>query len=92
MRVQIVSDSELTVRCGNGVYQRKANACLWAAVQWFELNGYLLAWRHVRRNSNAWSALMDSVAGQARRLMLPALPAAAGCLTEAQQLGCILVA
>jgi ribonuclease HI len=72
--VQVVSDSELTVRCGNGLYVRRANGCLWSSVGWFEQNGYQIAWRHVPRNSNAWSALMDSLAGKARRLVLESLP------------------
>jgi ribonuclease HI len=66
VRVQIVSDSELTVRCGQGQYARRANACLWAAIGWFEDNGYVLGWRHVPRNSNVWSSLCDHVAGLAR--------------------------
>jgi ribonuclease HI len=67
VQVVIVSDSELTVRCGNGRYQRKANASVWAALRWFEDNGYRITWRHVPRNSNAWSTLMDQVAGALRR-------------------------
>ena len=66
VRVSIVSDSELTVRCGQGRYARRANACLWAAINWFERNGYLLAWQHVPRNSNVWSSQCDRVAGLAR--------------------------
>jgi ribonuclease HI len=62
VRVSIVSDSELTVRCGNGQYARRANGCLWAAVEWFERNGYRLSWRHVPRNSNAFNTLADRVA------------------------------
>jgi ribonuclease HI len=75
VRVLIVSDSEVTVRCGNGQYARKANACLWASIEWFAQNGYRLGWRHVPRNSNEWSTLMDTVAGKARRLMLDEPPA-----------------
>jgi len=75
VRVQIVSDSELTVRCGNGRYERRANGSLWAAVDWFEQNGYRLGWRHVRRNSNVWHVLMDRLAGRSRRLLEEALPA-----------------
>ena len=75
VRVQVVSDSELTVRCGNGRYARKANACLWASLEWFERHGYCLAWRHVPRNSNAWSAWMDAVGGRVRQMLLADLPA-----------------
>jgi ribonuclease HI len=75
VRVQIVRDSELTVRCGSGRYARRANGCLWAAVAWFERNGYRLAWRHVPRNSNTWSAWMDALAGTVRCLLADSLSA-----------------
>jgi ribonuclease HI len=68
--VVIVSDSEVTVRCGNKRYARRANACVWSAISWFETNGYQLHWHHVRRNSNGWSAFMDNIAGQARQLLV----------------------
>jgi ribonuclease HI len=70
IRVQIVSDSELTVRCGNGLYARNANACYWASIAWFETHGYSLTWSHVPRNSNPWHTLMDAVAGALRRQIL----------------------
>jgi ribonuclease HI len=79
VRVSIVSDSELTVRCGSGRYARRANGCLWAAVSWFEQNGYQLSWRHVPRNSSAWGALTDAVAGRMRLLMAEALADAHLC-------------
>jgi ribonuclease HI len=66
LRVEIVSDSEVTVRCGNRQYERRANGALWAAVEWFERNNYRLHWVHVRRNTNPLSALSDRVAGSAR--------------------------
>ncbi len=70
VRAQIVSDSVITVNCGNGLYQRKANGALWASIDWFAQNGYSLSWHHVPRNSSPCSALMDSVAGKARKLLL----------------------
>src|SRR5260370_20505212 len=42
VEVVVISDSELTVRCGNRQYSRGANACLWASVEWFEGRGYKL--------------------------------------------------
>jgi hypothetical protein len=69
VHVQIVSDSEVTVRCGSGLYARRANGCLWAALRWFEDNGYALRWRHVPRNSNTWSAWADELASGARRAL-----------------------
>lgn len=67
VRVLIVSDSEVTVRQGQGVYGRNANACWWNAVNWFEKNGYVISWRHVRRNTNTFSKLCDRHAGKLRK-------------------------
>lgn len=67
-RVAVVSDSEITVRCGNKVYVRRANACLWRAIEWFEENGYTFAWTHVRRNTNPVSTRSDKIAGASRKL------------------------
>jgi ribonuclease HI len=65
-QVAVVSDSELTVRCGNRIYRRKANLCLWEAINWFERQAYVLRWHHVRRLSNPWNKLADVLAGQVR--------------------------
>lgn len=68
IRVKIVSDSEVTVRCGNRIYARRANGCLWAAIEWFEANGYDFYWTHVPRNSNPANERADKVAGEVRKL------------------------
>ena len=68
-RVALVSDSEVTVRCGNGEYDRNANLCLWAAVEWFKRCGYRLSWRHVRRASIDWNVWADEIAGFMRSLV-----------------------
>jgi ribonuclease HI len=81
-RVVIVSDSEVTVRCGNRQYARGANGCLWAGLDWFERRGYRLAWRHVRRGSNAWNVWADRVAGHVRETLEEQLTALAGWGTE----------
>lgn len=67
--VEIVSDSELTVRQGNKVYARNANKTLWAAIDSFCDNGYTIHWNHVLRNSNPISALCDKLAGTCRKKM-----------------------
>lgn len=64
--VTIVSDSELTVRCGNGKYTRNANLPLWAAIDWYQKNGFSIYWHHVRRNSNFLMELADKRAGEFR--------------------------
>lgn len=68
-RVLVVSDSEVTVRCGNGQYTRRANAPLWASIEWFESKGYEFRWVHVPRNSNPFNARADRVAKAVRGLM-----------------------
>ena len=66
-RAHVVSDSEVTVRCGNRQYARRANGSLWAAIEWFERSGYRLRWHHVARATSPWDRLADEVAGRARR-------------------------
>lgn len=66
VRVAVVSDSELTVRCGNREYARKANLALWAAIECYERNGFELHWVHIPRNSNPFSVRADDVAGRVR--------------------------
>jgi ribonuclease HI len=77
VNVHIVSDSEVTVRCGNSQYARRANGPWWAALAWFEEQGYRLQWQHVARNSTPWNQLADLLAGRQRRLLVAELPAAA---------------
>lgn len=66
-KVCVVTDSEVTVKCGNGIYTRKGNGCLWKAVEWFEQSGlYDISWYHVYRNTNRFSKRCDWIAGQTR--------------------------
>jgi hypothetical protein len=58
-RAHVACDSELTVRCGNRQYARRANGALWAAIEWFERRGYRLRWHHVARDSSPWNRLAD---------------------------------
>jgi ribonuclease HI len=68
-KVLIVSDSEVTVKCGRGQYTRRANLPLWASVEWFEQKGYEFEWVHVPRNSNPFNEWADRTAKTVRRLM-----------------------
>jgi ribonuclease HI len=67
--VAVVSDSELTVRCGNRVYTRQANGFLCAGVEWFERHGYAIRWHHVRRVRDVWNEFSDALAGRSRLAM-----------------------
>jgi ribonuclease HI len=71
-RVLVVSDSQVTVRCGAGEYERKMNLPLWASVEWFERKGWRFQWRHVARNSNPFNARADRIAKRVRAVMEPA--------------------
>ncbi len=64
--VRIISDSELTVRCGNGIYARNANGCLWSAIEFFERQGYSIYWNHIYRLSNELNKLCDKQANNRR--------------------------
>ncbi len=59
-KVTIISDSELTIRCGNGEYQRKENLFLWNSISFFE-TVYDIQWKHVPRNSNPLNKLCDEI-------------------------------
>jgi ribonuclease HI len=69
-KVAVVSDSEVTVRCGNRLYSRQANGFLWAGVEWFEQHGYDIKWHHVLRVTDIWNEFSDALAGQSRLAMI----------------------
>lgn len=66
--VEIVTDSQMTARCGNGGYARNANLSLWAMMAHFEQK-YKIHWNWVPRNSNPVSKRADGVAGKVRRAL-----------------------
>lgn len=70
VRVAIVSDSEVIVRCGNGSYAKNSNQAFWAALEWFTTNGYVLQFFHTRRNTNAVGTAADDLAGRVRKTLL----------------------
>lgn len=67
-KIGIVSDSELTVKCGKREYERRANGHLWASIEYFERSGFVICWHHVRRNINVLNATCDEVAGELRKM------------------------
>jgi ribonuclease HI len=68
MRVEIVTDSQLTARCGSREYSRNANASLWAMMDHFEKK-HRIHWNWVPRNSNPISRRADRVAGKVREVL-----------------------
>jgi ribonuclease HI len=65
------SDSELTVKCGQGVYSRNSLGHLWASVEYFERKGVVFEWKWVPRNSNPLNAWCDKRSREMRILMEP---------------------
>lgn len=69
VRVLVVSDSELTVKCGRGQYARRANLPLWASIDWFCGVGYRFDWRWIPRLSHPLNSLADKTATRARKAL-----------------------
>ena len=68
--IEIISDSELTVKGGNKEYGRNSNQSLWAALTWFETCGrYTIHWNHVYRNTNLFSHRCDWLAGHTKTVL-----------------------
>lgn len=65
--VVIVSDSELTVRQGTGEYSKNTSQILWDWIDRMRSIGYHIIWKHVKRNTNPFSAICDREAGNLRR-------------------------
>lgn len=68
LNVACVSDSELTVKCAQGLYARNANRGLWAEYDHFKRLGFDFIWRHVPRNSNPINVRADEEAKRMRGL------------------------
>ena len=68
--VEIVSDSELTVRAGNREYSRSYAEILWASIDKAEALGYNLHWNHIHRNTNEISTECDRIAKELRKICL----------------------
>lgn len=69
-KIEIVTDSEITARCGNKEYSRNCNEILWANLDWLKGQGYEIHWNHIPRNSNPFSLACDQIAGETRKKML----------------------
>lgn len=69
-RVLVVSDSEITVRAGQGKYSRDAQEPMWRSVDWYTKDlGVVLDWVWVPRNSNPIHAWCDAESRRCRLLM-----------------------
>lgn len=68
--VEIISDSELTVRAGKREYSRSYAEILWASIDKAEALGYKINWNHIRRNTNDISTKCDEIAKQLRKIHL----------------------
>jgi len=70
--VHVISDSEVTVKCGRGEYQRKTNNDLWCMLDFWKTKGYNLTWHYVKAHvpgEPEAHVLTDKVAGESRKRM-----------------------
>ncbi len=72
-RVLVLSDSEVTVKCGNEQYAPSANLLFWRAMGAFKEVSIPVEFRHVRRNSNPVNAYCDGVCRELRKLFAPGI-------------------
>lgn len=66
-RLLVVSDSEVTVRCGQNEYARNANKGLWAMLDYYESNGFDVDFMWVKRNSNDYNKWCDKQSKEIRQ-------------------------
>lgn len=69
IRVCIITDSEFTAKCGDGIYEKKINLAYWKALSYFKDIGYKISWKHIYRNTNCISSFCDKKAGELRKII-----------------------
>lgn len=67
-RILVVSDSEVTVKCGNKEYARNQNTGLWSMLDHYISKGNHVKFMWVPRNSNEFSRKCDVVSKEVRAL------------------------
>lgn len=67
VKILVISDSEVTVNCGNKKWARNANKFMWAGLDYFESVGYKVEFRWVKRNTNLISKECDRISKEMRR-------------------------
>lgn len=65
----IISDSLITVNCGNRKNSRSANLPLWAAIDCIVAYGYNIQWIHMPRNSNGAMRHADEFSKEIREVL-----------------------
>ena len=68
-RVLIVSDSLVTVKCGNGEYVPRTNLAFWASLAEFKKTMHI-DFKHINRDSLSENKLCDEIAGNVRKLFI----------------------
>ena len=63
-RVVVVSDSEVTVRTGNGEYRPSFNPDMWATLEFFRAAGYQVRFFWTPRNKNPMHSALDAASKQ----------------------------
>lgn len=64
--VVCISDSQVTVGCGNRKFNRGYSPAYWAAINWYESNGYRFSWLWKPRKGLASIVQMDRLGRRAR--------------------------
>lgn len=67
-RILIVSDSKITVDCGNGTNDRMSNLSLWASVDCLVRQGNCITWKHIPRSSHRFNVEADKSSREVRNL------------------------
>lgn len=65
----LITDSLVTAKCGMGIYKRKKNKDVWAAIDYFESVGYELNWHWIERNSIRGHTITDKRSRRCRELV-----------------------
>lgn len=70
-KILCVSDSEVTVNCGNSEWARNSNRAFWASLDYFKAFGFNVRFEWVKRNSNEISKECDAISKKVRLTNAP---------------------
>jgi hypothetical protein len=67
VQVHVITDNETIVRQGLGVYSRKANAPVWAGIDYVVSTGYRVHWHFLKRDRLGLNQLVDHLSRECRK-------------------------
>ena len=68
LKILVISDSEVTVNCGNKKWQINHNKVLWGCIEYYRLIGFSIDFKWLPRNSNDLMKLADKRSKEIRIL------------------------